>query len=55
MNSTNKTNIPGQVFSQQEILFENSKILSLLADDREYAFQLICDQHCDSIFKVAMR
>ncbi|MEI9944980.1 MAG: RNA polymerase sigma-70 factor [Chitinophagaceae bacterium] len=34
--------------------YEESALLSLLAQDSEYAFQLIFDRHRDTIYKVAM-
>jgi RNA polymerase sigma-70 factor (family 1) len=34
--------------------YEESTLLSMLAEDSEYAFQIIFDRHRDTIYKVAM-
>ena len=39
---------------QKETKYEESTLLSLLARDSEYAFQLIFDRHRNNIYKVAM-
>jgi RNA polymerase sigma-70 factor (family 1) len=39
---------------QEEKKYEESTLLSLLAQDSEYAFQLIFDRHRNNIYKVAM-
>lgn len=42
-----------QLFEQEK--YEESKLIMLLADDSEYAFQLIYDRHRNRIYKTAIR
>ena len=41
------------MFDQEK--YEESKLILLLADDSEYAFQLIFDRHRNRIYKTAIR
>lgn len=38
-----------------EVIYEEYKLLSLLAEDSEYAFQLIYDRHRNRIYQTAIR
>ena len=38
-----------------EIKYEESKLISLLAEDSEYAFQLLYDRHRKRIYQTALR
>ena len=42
-----------QLFDQEK--YEESKLILLLADDSEYAFQLLYDRHRNRIYKTAIR
>ncbi|MEJ7678204.1 MAG: hypothetical protein WKG06_10155 [Segetibacter sp.] len=35
--------------------YEEAKLVSLLAEDSEYAFQLIYDRYCNRIYQISIR
>ncbi|MEO5564739.1 MAG: RNA polymerase sigma-70 factor [Chitinophagaceae bacterium] len=40
---------------EDQLLYEEAKLIALLADDSEYAFQLLFDRHRNRIYQTAIR